>query len=245
MPRLAITGLNFCLWFGGIWLFVGLPFLIIGLYVGAQHVIVNNRLDTEGRTIEGMVLTKEIRTSSSSQSRGRSSSVPTYHVTFRFVTPSGLITSDAEVNLDVWDKLVEREPIQVTYLPDAPQHYRIEGQSSGWVLPIIFTVLGGFFTVVGGYIFWRGLSQSRSREQLQREGFTTEATVTQVSPRNVWVNGVQQWAIHYEYRDDRSRTHEGKSPLSPEEAEAWKEGDKGVVRYDRGRPKRSVWLGRA
>lgn len=235
---------NFWFWFGGVWLFVGAPFLVIGLYVGSQHLVVSKRLDAEGRTIEGMVLTKEIRTSSSSGGRRRTA--PAYRVTFRFVAPNGLITGDAEVSAETWDTLVEREPIRVTYLPDNPQHYRVEGQVGGWMLPIIFTVLGGVFTGVGGVLFFRGLGQLRTREWLLREGFPIEATVTDVRPTRLWVNGVQQWAIHYQYRDDRGRIHQGKSgALSPEETETWKEGDTGVVRFDRGRPRRSVWLGKA
>ncbi len=237
-----ISGKNFWLWFGGIWLFVGAPFLVIGLYIGAQNISVNKRLDTEGRSVEGMVLTKEIRSSSSSHSR-RSSSVPTYNVTFRFVTPSGLITGNAEVNVDVWENLVEREPIQVTYLPDDPQHYRIEGQSSGWVLPIIFSVLGGVFTFVGGFLFFRGLGRLRTKARLQREGITTTATVSDVQASYIRVNDVNQCAVLYHYQDDRGRSHTGKEYFSPEEAGRWKQGDQVTIRYDRRRPQHSIWIG--
>ena len=85
-----ITANNFWLWFGGSWLFCGSPFLIIGLYLGTQHIYVNKRLAAEGRTVDGMVLTKAITYSSSSNSRG--SRTPTYEVTFRFVTPGDLVT---------------------------------------------------------------------------------------------------------------------------------------------------------
>jgi hypothetical protein len=241
MPRLAITGRNFWLLFGGIWVLVGAPFLVIGLYIGAQNIIVNKRLDTEGRSVEGMVLTKEIRSSSSSH--GRRSSGPTYHVTFRFVTPSGLITGDAEVNVNVWENLVEREPIQVTYLPDDPQYYRIEGQSSGWVLPIIFSVLGGVFTFVGGFLFFRSLGQLRTKARLQREGITTTATVSDVQASYMRINGVNQCVVLYHYQDDRGRSHTGKEYFSPEEAGRWKQGDRVTIRYDRRRPQHSIWIG--
>lgn len=124
-----ITAKNFWLWFGGIWFAVGTPFFIFGLYLGFQHITVTNRLDAEGKTVEGMVLTKARKTSSSSSGR---SSTPTYEVTFRFLTPDGVAQGKAEVSGDTWDSLVEREAIQVTYLPDKPPHYRVAGQTSGW-----------------------------------------------------------------------------------------------------------------
>jgi len=59
---------------------------------------------------------------------------------------------------------VEREPIRVTYLPDAPSSYRIEGQKDDWVLPVVFGILGSILTALGGFVFLRGLSQfQRSR----------------------------------------------------------------------------------
>ena len=243
MPRLAITPKNFGSWFGGIWFVCGLPFLIIGLYIGIQYGTVSKRLDSEGRAVEGMVLTKAMTSSSSTSRQGNSS--PTYEVTFRFLTPGGLIKGHAQVTSEAWDQLVEREPIGVVYLPDDPQHYRVEGQASGWFLPVIFTGLGGVFTGVGGFIWLRAREQSRIRERLQREGMTAEGTVVDVRPGTIRINRVQQWNLHYRYQDNRGKFQNGKIPLSPEEAEIWKEGDTGKVRYDRLRPQKSIWVGKS
>lgn len=234
---------NFWLWFGGISLLVGAPFLIIGLYIGVQTNIVNKRLDTEGRTVEGMVLTKTITSKSSGSSRHRSST-PTYKVTFRFVTPGGLVNGEAEMTRDAWDALVEREPIRVTYVPDAPQHHRVEGQTSGWILPVIFTILGGIFTTMGGFIFFRAWSRLQLGTRLQREGITTTATVSDVQVSYLRINGVNQCVVLYHYQDDRGRSHTGKEYFSPEEAGRWKQGDQVSIRYDRRRPQHSIWLGK-
>lgn len=139
MTRLAMTPKPFGSWFGAIWFFCGLPFLIIGLYLSIQHWDGSNRLNVEGRTVEGMVLTKSVRTSSSGSSRNTS---PTYEITFRFLTPGGLVNGTAQVTSATWDGLVEREPITITYLPDNPRRYRVQGQTSGWLLPVIFTIVG-------------------------------------------------------------------------------------------------------
>lgn len=247
MPEISrwfdLTARNFWLWFGGIWLFCGLPFLIIGLYIGAQNIHVNKRLAAEGRTVEGMVLTKAVTSSSSGSSRG--SSTPTYEVTFRFLTPGGIMHGKAEVPGDTWDTLIEREPIRVTYLPDAPQHYRIEGQTSGWILPVIFTVMGGIFTSLGGFILIRARGRLQTTRRLQHEGITTTATVSDIRAANMRINGVQQLAVHYTYQDERGRSYTGKETFPPEEAGRWKEGDRITIRYDRRRPGQSIWVGTA
>jgi hypothetical protein len=243
MPPFAITPKNFWFWFGGIWFFCGLPFLIVGLYLGIQHGDVSKRLDAEGRAVEGMVLTKSVRSSSSSSSQRNSS--PTYEITFRFLTPEGLVNGTAQVTREAWDQFVEREPLGITYLPDDPQRYRIEGQTSGWILPGVFTGLGSIFTIIGGFILLNARNQSRAKERLQREGQTTEGTIVEVRPGTIRINRVQQWNLHYRYQDNQGKFHIGKIPLSPEEAETWKAGDSGKVRYDRRRPQKSVWIGKA
>lgn len=237
---LAITPKNFWFWFGGIWFAVGTPFLVIGLYLGVQHITVTKRLDSEGRTAEGMILTKTRKTSSSGS--GRSSS-PAYEVTFRFPAPNGMAQGKADVSVETWDRLIEREPVRVTYLPDAPQHYRIEGQSGGAILPLIFTVLGGIFGGLGGFILLRARNLMQIRRHLQRDGVTTTATVSDVRPASMRINGVQQLAVHYEYRDERGRSHTGKETVQPEEASRWKTGDRITIRYDRRKPGRSIWVG--
>lgn len=51
---------SFAFWFGGIWFFVGAPFLIIGIYIGIDTLRVQERFEREGQFTQGMVLTKWI-----------------------------------------------------------------------------------------------------------------------------------------------------------------------------------------
>jgi hypothetical protein len=155
------------------------------------------------------------------------------------------VNGTAQVTREAWDQFVEREPLGITFLPDDPQRYRIEGQTSGWILPGVFTGLGSIFTLIGGFILLNARNQSRAKERLQREGQTTEGTIVEVRPGTIRINRVQQWNLHYRYQDNRGKFHIGKIPLSPEEAEGWKEGDTGRVRYDRLRPQKSIWIGKA
>lgn len=238
-----ITAKNFWLWFGGIWLVCGLPFLIIGLYTGNQRISADRRLAAEGRTVDGIVLTKAITYSSSSNSN-RSSS-PTFRVRFRFRTTEGLVSDDAEVSQETWERLIEREPIQVTYVPDAPHYHRVEGQTGGWIMPTVMTVIGGIFSGLGAFILLRSRSRLQTSARLQREGISVEATVTEILPARMRINGVQQWLVRYRYQDDRGSSRTGTEHLSPEEAERWKAGDKASVRYDRKHPNQSLWVGKA
>lgn len=82
------------------------------------------------------------------------------------------------------------------------------------------------------------------RRRLQREGVTTTARVSDVRAANMRINGVTQLAVHYEYQDERGRSHTGKETFLPEEAARWKEGDRINIRYDRHKPGHSIWVGK-
>jgi len=240
-PRtvLGLARRSFAFWFGGIWLVCGLPFLVVGVYVGIDTLRQQARFRSEAQVAEGMVLTKRL-------SRGSNKST-TYSVSFRFQAADGaVVTGDTEVSGALWDRLVEREPVRVTYLPARPRSHRLEDQGPDWLLPLVFAGLGLLFVPVGGWIFSRGLGGILRELRLQREGTQAEATVLEVEPANVSFNGIAQWKIRYRYRDHRGREHDGESGLvAPEEAQQWKAGDRGLARFDARAPSTSAWIGRA
>jgi len=240
-PRsfLGLAGRSFPFWFGGIWLVCGVPFLIVGVYVALDTVRQQQRYATEAQVTEGMVLTKRI-----SRRQNESTS---YWVSYRFRPPDGaIVQGDTKVGSALWDRLVERGPIRVTYLPDRPQAHRLEEQGPDWMLPLAFTVAGGLLVPLGGWIFSRGLRSIVRQLRLQREGTQADATVMEVEPADVSFNGVAQWRIRYRYRDHGGRERHGESGLlAPEEAEQWKAGDRGVARFDVHAPDKSIWVGKA
>lgn len=231
---------SFAFWFGGIWLLCGAPFLIIGLYLGIDEWQLADRFKREAQVTDGMVLTKRIR-------RERNGSSPSYWVGYRFAAANGaVVKSEAQVSVQLWDRLAEREPVRVTYLPDRPQANRIEGEHSGWLPPLIFTGLGVVFVPIGGWIFLKGVAGIRRELRLESQGVTGEATVVEVAPANMSINGVPQWRIRYRFRDYGGNTREAQSSLMPPgEAQAWKAGDRGKARFDPANPRISVWVGKA
>jgi len=126
-----------------------------------------------------------------------------------------------------------------------PATSRIEGETTAWILPLIFTGLGLVFVPVGGFIFYKGVAGIRRELRLHSEGMSTQATVEKMEPTNFRFNEVTQWRIRYRYRDHQGLTHQGQSNLmQPEEAQAWKAGDEATVLFDTGAPEQSVWVGR-
>ena len=149
---------SFWIRFGSMWLFVGMPFLIIGIYTATQTVTQQERFQKEGQSTQGMVLTKALQ-------GGKKSSDSSYRITFRFTTADGkVMNGSASVSPELWDELEERRPVQVTYLPNKPQSNRVDGKKIDWMLPIVFAIIGGIFTSLGGFVLIKALRQiGRSR----------------------------------------------------------------------------------
>jgi hypothetical protein len=150
---LSLAMQSFWVRFGSIWFFVGMPFLIIGIYTGIQTMTQQGRLQREGQSVQGMVLTKAIQ-------GGKKSSNESYQITYRFSTANGkVVMGEASVSLEIWDRLEERGPVQVTYLPDKPQSNRVEGKKVDWMLPIGAGITGFVLTFLGGFVLFKALRQ--------------------------------------------------------------------------------------
>jgi hypothetical protein len=148
---------SFWVRFGSIWFFVGLPFLIIGIYTGTQVMTQQERFQKEGQSTQGMVLTKAMK-------GGEKSSDTSYRITFRFSTADGqVVNGSASVSPEIWDRLEERGPVQVTYLPYKPQSNWVKGKKVDRMLPIGFGIVGGIFTLLGGFVLIKALRQIGAR----------------------------------------------------------------------------------
>jgi hypothetical protein len=228
-----ITTRNFWLWFGGIWLSVGAVFLAAGGAIALSRSSLEDRFATESRTAAGTVLTKEIVSSSD-----RATS---YRVEFRFESDQGVtVRGSAKLDATAWDELIEQGPIEVVYLASSPQTFRVPGQRGStlvlsWVILLVGAVLAG----VGGFLLLRALHLRR----VERTGVVTAAIVTEVAPGNVHINGVPQWRLRYRFRDGKGEQREGSCHLRADQAQRWRAGSEGRVRYDPARPRSNVWIG--
>jgi uncharacterized protein DUF3592 len=231
-----ITARNFWFWFGGIWFAVGALFLTVGMVVGTNHTGVEKRFVAGGRDTEGVVLSKEI---SSANGSARS-----YHVTFRFDTADGeTVRGSVELEPEAWAALAERGPIGVTYLPERPGSYRVPGQAdSDVVLTLVFGLTGAALASVGGFLLLAAFRRRTRATALERHGTLTAATVLDVAPGHLRINGVPQWKLRYRFRDAQGFAHEGSCSLSPHEAHGWKPGQIGRVRYEPRNPREHVWV---
>jgi hypothetical protein len=233
----AITPRNFWLWFGGTWLGVGAPFLAFGIWIAIDGARRSARLEREGRAAEGIVLVKEVREEDSG---------PSFRISFRFSPPGqGPITREAEVSEEAWDALEERGPIAVTYLPENPRRHRVSGEKKEFLLPLIFGILGGVLTCLGGMVLLKAIAARRAEARLAQEGIVADAKVTAVSTAKTRIHGVLQWRVRYRFEDSEGVVHEGATTISPEEVEGLEPGQTVRVRYDPARPGRTSWIGRA
>jgi len=235
---------NFLVWFGGIFLLAGIPLLCVGAWFGTA-VMAQKRLEREGRTTQGMILTKTRSTSSSTLRSSTRSSTTSYSVTYRFTTATGERRQDsARVDRATWDALVERGPVEIKYLPESPAISRIPGQEDQTLFAALFAGFGALATLGGGVTFGIGLRQAYLARRLLRLGTLVEAVVEKVAESNASFGGVAQWWVFYEYRDFEGRTRSGRSGyLPPQEAGRWHPGDHGSAKFDAHHPDRSVWIG--
>ena len=225
------------LWLGTVLGLLGIVFAIIGV----RDAYTERQYHAQGLTVAATVTDKSIeRANHEENSRTR------YLVSYRFTSPEGQdMESSAEVPVEAWERLEAGQTFPVTYLPDAPGSSRVQsGGEDDWIAVYVFLAIGAVFTLLGGGLAYSDLRLIRRTIRVSRHGLPTEGTMVTVRQTGTSINRVPQWRLSYRYRDHLGRTQEGASHLlSPEEASAWKAGDRGTVRFDRERPEISVWMG--
>lgn len=240
MSPFTLTRTSFGFWFGGIFLLVGLPLFVVSIFLFYDDW----RFSQEARSTQGLVLAKEIRQSHSSRRSGSSRSrTKHYELTYRFTVQGETFEGRDELSQEDWERLAERGPVDVLYRPQKPSSNRLAGHRP-WLLKTMFGLLGSVFTVLGGTIVVRSVRHARLEGRLRQHGVSTEGTVTELRVRNLKINDVQLWRLHYEYRDSQGHRHVKTIDMPEDEIQRWKVGDIGQVLYDPAQPAEAVWVGR-
>lgn len=241
MSPLRLNPKSFDALFGGIFLLVGLPLFVVSLY----FFYTDWRFSRDARSTEGTVLTKEIRRSVDTRSDrpGGRSETRHYEVTYRFKIDGNTLEGRDELSQGDWERLRERGPVGVLYLPQTPSSSRLAGNRP-WLMKVMFGVLGLIFTTIGGTSVLHSIRHARLEAWLRQHGVSTQGTVTDLRERNVRINKVPLWRLQYEYRDYQGHPHVRTIDMLADEAEHWNVGNIGKVLYDSKRPTEAVWLGR-
>jgi len=231
-----IVGTAVQLWVGVIFFILGTVFTVVGIQAASTEQAYNKN----GLTVEATVLGKSIeRAKRGEKSRTR------YVVNYRFLSDQDQeIENVTEVPVEDWEDLAAGDKLQVTYLPDAPEINRVDGNNE-WIAALVFIGIGGIFTLIGAGLAFMDLRSIIRTIRVSRHGLITQGTVLRAEPTRTTINKVPQWCIHYRYRDNLGSEQEGASHrISPEEGRLSKEGDTGTVRYDEKSPSISVWMGK-
>ena len=154
---------SFGFWFGSIWLVAGLPFLVATIYLFYD----DRRYENDGHTVQGTVLTKDVR-----RSRSNNSDSTSYHVTYRFTVSEGrTVEGQDQLGRSEWEALTEGGPIQISYLPSRLDSNRVLGQTH-LLLEVIFGIIGTVFTLVGGAIVFVSVGSVWSAQRVSHRSRT-------------------------------------------------------------------------
>jgi len=210
----------------------GLIFSAIGAGLAVQDV----RFAAGGANAQGIVLAKDIK-----HATGKSGT--SYSIRYRFTALNGrTYEGSSTIDVDGWDRLVERGPVTVQYLASDPSSSRLPG-AGNLLFEIVFIAIGSAAFLIGGYLV---VSSSRTLGEdwrLLQVGIEATATVVAVEPSNLRINRRVQWEISYSYRDLSGKEYAGRSWTMPEaEARKLSAGDAGTIRYDPTRPAKSLWF---
>lgn len=228
--------------FGLGWMLASLPFGLVG-----RHMLkTEGRFEKESVTVPGVVVNKRVEeTSTYDQDTKRRKRTETFWVHFKFQTADGrALESKDSVGREAFEELKSGAPVEVQYLKDAPQTNRLARQAT-FVAGYAFLAFNALAVAIGAVSLFFFFGGKKETNRLMQYGVSTEGTVTKVGPGSVTVNHVPQWQISYIYKDVRGREWKGTTKhMPPDRAMVWVAGDKGPVKYDPGKPQKSLWVGR-
>jgi hypothetical protein len=148
---------RFALAFGSLFALIGLICLTVAWLPVWNDYRHGKQFAANGAVALGMVLTKTRSSAGSVVVLGVAKEMFDYSVRYRFATSTGRkMEAEAKVTPEQWGLLEERGPIKVRYLADYPETTHVSGQQSSrsWMERLIFSLVGGGFTAVGGLMLF-------------------------------------------------------------------------------------------
>jgi hypothetical protein len=220
---------------------VGAGLIVFGaIFIGVQRAVIvqEQQYASEGRVVDGLVISKAIKHATRSGSR---ESRTEYAVTYRFMAGGGRYEGEQNVSSDDWDRLREMEPVKIQYVASDPSTNRIAGETST-ALQYVFGGVGLTAGCIGLLLLVRSVRSAKTKAHIWAHGVAVDATVSSVEETNIKINRRPMWIVRYQYRDHTGQSREGKSEyMSADQANRWKPGDSISIRYHRDKPDASVW----
>jgi hypothetical protein len=135
------------LWFGGLFLLVGVPLLVVGV----SRFYGDWQFAREALPTQGLTLTKEIK-----KGRNRANREPTreYEVTYRYSVDGETFEGRDELSADDWQTVVERAPISVSYRPARPSSSHLALRNA-WLEKTVFVLAGSACMAAGCWVVIR------------------------------------------------------------------------------------------
>ena len=153
------------LWIGAIVLLPGLVFGAIGVGVAVSDV----RFAAGGATAQGIVLSKDIK-------HATGSAGTSYSIRYQFTASNDRTYEGSSlIDVDSWDRLVERGPVTVQYLASDPSSSRLPSAGS-LLFEVVFIVIGAVALLIGGYLVVSSSRTLREDWRLLKVGIEAQAT---------------------------------------------------------------------
>lgn len=226
--------------FLNVWVIVGLGFIAFGSIFASVGGFLGYR-DFEFHTMKvldskGIVIGHQSSTDSDNDT--------TYTVDFTYKDQAEhKYSGRSSVSWSIYSNIQDGQAIDVQYLANAPDVYRLPNDPSSLILGIAFSGIGWLIIFIGGALLIVGFRQGFWINKLIGGGLVTTGTILRIEINtHVEINERHPRFLIYEYTDSHGTTHQGKSNyLSLEEEDFWKANPKQdlLVYYDPNKPENS------
>lgn len=187
---------RFPLLFGGVFLTVGLAFLIVGVLVLNAY----NKFAAAAVKVPGAISRIE---------RYRNSRGKTSHSVYVSYSYNGEHYRDIPINAYTSD-MYEGKGITVLLDPAAPDNIQVEGSAT--VLCVIFTGMGAIFAVIGAVPIIIAHRNVLRRKRLTAGGKKLDAVIDEISQNtSLTMNGRHPYIVYCAYTDDKGTVYRFKS----------------------------------